>query len=1209
MVQRVLMTKLLIISPGSNLEYLAQSLPGIAMEYGVQVEADNILTHKISDQIIPLAEVEQRVAAADVILFDLLEQETLVEVLGHVRQAYLDKTFIPLMGWSMEVMGLCRMGSFTLDKAITRVGDKVPPPKFRQIQQITNFIDRLGSLLPIGPLGHAGNWVRIIRYWTAGGRQNIENLLRLVTREYMGGSGPKPSPTVEHPPYALEIPGQDRAYHSIKAFLKDNPIDDTLPTVAVLYYNSMYRDISVRGVEALMRAFQGQANLLPITTNGVENIEAIQRFLFAPQLPIPTPNVEGFEAVMRLLPSPSAPKVHALISLLRFHLNGGPLGGDPLQTQELLSKLDVPFLVPATLYTRELDKWYRSQAGLSPEEMYSNVAVPELDGALAAPPLFGLIETKINGLHVTRAGTIEDNARAIATKTLSLIQMSATPRQNRKVALIVPNPLLEPHNAGHADYLDISLSLSSILGRLDREDYDVGQGSENPLHELLGDNIPNANEEQGWSGCYLSKASYQSFFETLPKHLQDRVESTFGPQPGKILVDPLGIRIPGKWFGNVFVGFQPSLMHPGNDTYNHTLPHHQYLAFHAYLNKEQIDAAVYLGTHGTVEFTMGKETGLSQDCFPQILQGKSAKVYISNIANPAESIIAKRRWQATLIGHHMPRFTSAELYDNYQSLMDKLDRLQDLSLSPDQRKELEQEIHNQTNALNLPFTGYDDLESELRELKHASIPIGLHQFGQSKDSDAFKHHLIQIFNRKLNGIEPRKIATRLFGEPHVPAVLESWAEEFVTTDKLPQILEDKLPKNQAKDLETILTTLSQNYLANLELDSLINCLDGRFIPPGITGDPLRSTEVYPTGRNSCTMHPAAIPLASAVETGATLGQSLVEHHLSRFGKWPKTVGLILGGTETARSGGETIGQLLYLVGARLKETPGWLPTFELIPKNQLGRPRIDVYLLICGLFRSMFPVLVKDLDILLEEIKQESGQATNHPRIFGPKPGEYSQGVPDHVERADWSKNSELGELFESGMGYAYGATTYGIPKHGDLTGLLSTTDVLSLIIDGNEHKIGDLNYYYAFLGGATKAVENRRGQKPMCLIGDTTCSKPNLEHPQSSVRRYVVTRLINPKWIDGMLAHGIQGCKTIEDRITNLVGLAGTIGVPSYLFNLVFERYVEDELLFERLKNNNLIATQGIIKRLGEATEREFWNATQEQRNLLKQVFLTLDL
>ncbi len=1196
--------RLLFISPGNSLCHVGPALPRIASEQGVEVEVRGLLAYQISEGLVGAEEVDRLVEWANIVLFDIRDGRELAAQLRTWRDADSHKTFIPLMGGSSDVMGLCRMGSFNFDRILKR-GRRGGSVNFRRIEQISALIDKLGGILPIGALGHARNWVRVVRYWTAGGATNIENLLRLVLREYGGGRGPRPGPPVERPVHRVESALDQKAFASVEAYIKAHPVDSALPTIALLYYGGLHHEAAVVGAEAIERRLAGRANVLPIATDGVRSLEAVERFLCAA----------------------GSPRIDALVNLMWFRLNGGPLGGDPEATQQVLQQLDVPYVVPVTLYGRELRTWSESAQGLSPVETYATVVLPELDGATGPVPVFAVERSLVGGLQVTQAVALEDRVARMCGRLLRWIELRRTPRFERRLAFIAYDYPPGPASAGNASYLDVSRSLSDILARLSREGYDVGDGSADPLGELLARGMENANQEGEWRGERLPIEQYRRAWNEMPAACRREVEGAFGPPPGGILVDEQGVRLPGRWFGKVFVGLQPARTqrcHDPRPTHDRAMPpHHQYLAFYSYLRQQGVHAVVHVGTHGTVEFLPGKELGLGADCFPDFMQADTPQLYVYTLANPSESTLARRRWQASLVSHHTPDLIPAGLHGEYQQILDQLERSRDPAVGEAHRAAIAAEALARAEGLGLSVDDVDALEDELRDLQHAAIPDGLHVFGKGKDGRSLRRYLIQLARRPIAGAALEELASTSDSSN----ALEEWIDAFIRGGALPEALRRRLDRSVADDLERTLQGLAADFITEGEMEGLLRGLDGRFLPPGLMGDPLRSPAVYPTGRNGCSFDPTRIPHADAIERGASLGRALVERGTREAGASPRTVGLILWGFETARSGGETIGQLLYLVGARLRDAPGWLPSFEPIPLAELDRPRVDVHLMMCGFFRDMFPTLVRDLDRLLRGIAALDEPAESNPlrantealceevgaelagaRIFGPRPGEYGTGMPDHVDQSAWGEGADLGRVFADAMGHAYGANMHGATAPAAFNALLERTQVVAQIIDGEEYKIGDLDHYYEFLGGATRAVTNARGEAPRCLVGDSARARPRIEEAGEELRRCSTTRLLNPRWIDGMLAHQRHGGRQIEDRVTNLLGLGGTIGVPSFLFDQVFERFIADAELFQRLRENNPHAAAGIARRLGEANRRQLWHATDEQLQLLKERYRALE-
>lgn len=1197
------MKRLLFLSPGNNLAGLGVALETLRAETSEAVDARSLLLYQVPGDAGSLEVLRQEATRADVVLFDLRTGGRVAETLAAIRAVDPHKTFVPLMGGSMEILALCRMRSFTFDRAVRGGGGSVD---FRKIQQITTVIDKLGGVLPVGALRHARNWVHVVRYWTAGGEANLVSLLRLVAREYLGLRVPRPSAPLERPTHRLAHPRVDRAFASVAAWRQAHPPDPRLPTVAVLYYGGLHREASAVGAAALLDAFQGKANVLPIATDGVQSLDAVKRFLLGDD----------------------APTVDGLVNLMWFRLDGGPMGGRAEDTLDALTRLDVPYVVPIALYDREVGAWQESAEGVSPVETYASVVLPELDGAQGPVPVLAQERSDADGFQSLATRALPDRVDRVAERLLAWIRLRRTPREQRRVAVVVYDYPPGPGNAGNASYLDVSRSVSRIMARLAAEGYRVEGLPPDPLKDLLEAGLHNGATTEPWRGERLGTPDYLEAWARYPDSARQAVLRDFGAPPGRILVDPAGLRVPGRWFGNVFLGFQPARL-PGDElaaAHDRTRPpHHQYLAFYEYLKQAGADVVLHVGTHGTVEFTPGKELALSGACFPDLMQGAIPQVYLYTVSNPSEASLAKRRWQAVLVTHHLPDFIPAELYGDYQQLLDDLERFRESVGASGGARQIPGSLAERAEALHLRCVDADQLEDELRRLQAAVVPDGLHVFGTPKDGRGLARWTAQLLKRDVAGlVVAERLAAR--GPDASDDALLAHAHGFVSTGALPRELRRALDRTEAVALEKALSTIGRSFLADDELPGLLRALDGRFVPPGLMGDPLRSPEVYPTGRNGHPFDPTRIPFPEALERGALLGQALLARHVAATGHPPAAVSLVLWGFETARSGGETVGQLLYLVGARRKDKPGWLPSFEPVPLAELGRPRVDVALLMCGFFRDLFPTLVRDLDELLRQIAAldepldanalrrhvladvAAGVPCAAARLFGPAPGQYGTDLPERVDASTWRAEAELGDAFEGALSFAYGADGHGTPAARALRARFEQCEVVSQVIDGAEYKIGDLDHYYEFLGGATRAVANRRGEAPVVLVGDTSGPRVRLEDPADEIRRFAVTRLLNPRWIEGMLRHGFHGVKKIEERVTNLVGLCGTVGVPSWVFDRVHETYVADAEMLQRLQDASPHATFALARRLGEAHRRGQWKASPAQLDELRRGFARLD-
>ena len=345
--------------------------------------------------------------------------------------------------------------------------------------------------------------------------------------------------------------------------------------------------------------------------------------------------------------------------------------------------------------------------------------------------------------------------------------------------------------------------------------------------------------------------------------------------------------------------------------------------------------------------------------------------------------------------------------------------------------------------------------------------------------------------------------------------------------------------------------------------------------------------------------------------------------------------MILWGLETSRTQGETIGQIMAYLGARLaKGNSAWNPKYELIPIEELGRPRIDVTINICGFFRDLFPNIIDNLDDLLHLVNEadetdgqnymkanskklyayltdrgydhDEAERLSVTRIFGPREGEYGTGITSIIETKAWEKEEQIGSRFLTSLHYAYNRKERG----GDMGDLyeqnLKSVEIVSQVRDNNEYEITDLDHYYEFFGGLAKSVEMVRGQKAVMLITDTTGAVPVTETAEKAVAKGIRTRVLNPKWIDGMLAHKYHGAQKIADRFENVMGLAATTGaVEQWIYNDLCAKYAQDKEMRRRMAENNPYAYMDILEQMEEYSRRGYWNADKEQLEAIRQAYL----
>jgi len=389
-----------------------------------------------------------------------------------------------------------------------------------------------------------------------------------------------------------------------------------------------------------------------------------------------------------------------------------------------------------------------------------------------------------------------------------------------------------------------------------------------------------------------------------------------------------------------------------------------------------------------------------------------------------------------------------------------------------------------------------------------------------------------------------------------------------------------------------------------ELGSIIRALNGEYIEPGVAGDPVRNPEVLPAGRHGYAFDPRVIPTSTAYARGVKIAEETLRRYYEKYGRYPETVGIVLWGFETAGTHGETIAEILQLLGVRLVRRHGpWSCDLEVIPLEELGRPRIDVVVTICGIFRDMFPHLIAMIDravrlvasldepVEMNYVRKHVLTGTPLYRVFGPRPGTYATRVTDAVETSNWRSREDLVSLYIEDMGYAYVEGVEGIEAHEVFKKLLASVDMITQVKYTVEYDIIDLDHYYEFLGGLKASIETLRGREAYTVWIDTSGPVVEYRELREAIDYAVRTRILNPKYIWSMLRHGYDGARELAKRIQYLIGLAVTTGeVPEWVWGKIAETYLLDNEVRGEIERVNKWALEEITKRLNEASQREFW-------------------
>jgi len=408
-----------------------------------------------------------------------------------------------------------------------------------------------------------------------------------------------------------------------------------------------------------------------------------------------------------------------------------------------------------------------------------------------------------------------------------------------------------------------------------------------------------------------------------------------------------------------------------------------------------------------------------------------------------------------------------------------------------------------------------------------------------------------------------------------------------------------------------------------ELNGLLCALSGRFLAPGPSGAPTRGrTDVLPTGRNFYSVDSRSVPTPAAWELGRKSAEMLIARHTQDHGDWPTSFGLTAWGTSNMRTGGDDIAQALALIGAK----PIWdsasrrVTGYEVIPLAILGRPRVDVTFRISGFFRDAFPDQIALLDKAMRAIGGLDEEATQNPiaarmqadearlveagvepgvaarragyRVFGSKPGAYGAGLQALIDERGWQDRGDLAEAYLVWGGYAYGAGEEGRAERGLFEERLRSVEAVVQNQDNREHDLLDSDDYYQFEGGMTSAVESLKGARPTVYHNDhSRPEKPVIRTLEEEIGRVVRARVVNPKWIEGVMRHGYKGAFEIAATVDYLFAFSATTGaVRDHHFDAVYQAFVLDETVRDFIADHNPTALRELAERLAEAIDRGLW-------------------
>lgn len=1194
---------------------LAEDAPGLTLSLHAAVDWQR-------DQS-KLDRVKADIARADILIVNMLFIEDHIKAVLPDLEARCDScdVFVGTMA-AGEVIKCTRMGQLNMGKEAK--GPLALLKKLRGGKKQKNssgagqmaMLRRLPKLLRFLP-GTAQDlrcYFLSMSYWLSGSEVNIANMVRMLVNRY--ASGPrlawrdslKVAAPIEYPDVGLYHPGIEGRFAETTDRLprvKDASTKNS-PRVGLLLMRSYVLSGDCAHYDSVIAAFEARGiTAVPAFASGLDARPAIDQFF---------KDKNG------------KPTIDCLVSLTGFSLVGGPAYNDSAAATEVLTSLDVPYMPVHSLEFQSLSEWTSSDQGLSPVETTLMVALPELEGG-TNPMIYAGRDGASNMIACA------ERVERLAARVKATIDLRRKDRADRRLAITLFNFPPGSGAAGTAAHLSVYKSLYNMLTSLADAGYNVEvPESSDALKEMLLTEPSNALSDF----VIYDRVSADD-------HIRDEIyladiEKAWGPAPGQTGTDGRNILICGKQFGNVFVGLQPGLGIEDDPMRllfekDHA-PTHAMSAYYRYIRKTfGADALLHFGTHGGLEFMPGKQSGLSDACWPERLIGDFPHYYLYAANNPSEATIAKRRSAATIISYLTPPLARSGLYKGFAKMHELIDQWSQSALEHGEdavQDELFDLIRDEALALDLldektagSLAAGDmirQLKTDLREMQETAIPDGLHILGKPMTPEGQEETLSIALDCLMDAPSDDDADT---------------GHRLSATDRsdlVQQLLHGATDKTLASkfgiglEAGTRLTHLAKGLRENVELDATVDALDGGYVAPSPSGDLIHAPEILPTGRNIHGFDPFRIPTPLAMATGTRQANCLLEQLNKDKADPTRSVAFVLWGTDNIKSGGNPIAQVLALIGATPRmDSYGRLCGADLTPVAELGRPRVDVVLTISGIFRDLLPQQARMLaEAVWLAASAEDESPEDNPirantlahmekagctfddaamRVFANSDGAYGANVNRLIDSGMWENDDELAECYGDRKCFAINRSGHVVKQRAVMESALGTVEAAYQNIDSVELGVTTIDHYFDTLGGIAKAVSKVRGvEKLPVLLGDQTTGKETVRSLEQQVALETRTRTLNPKWYDAMLAHGYEGVRNIEAAVTNTLGWSATTGaVEPWVYENIAQVYMLDDEMRQRLAELNPAASSKLTNRLREACERTFWTPDEATREALE--------
>ncbi|OGV52467.1 MAG: hypothetical protein A2X45_01285 [Lentisphaerae bacterium GWF2_50_93] len=950
-------------------------------------------------------------------------------------------------------------------------------------------------------------------------------------------------------------------------------------------------------------------------------------------------------------------------------------GGESVDARK---KLDVPHI--SSLYNKgqSIDEYLdpANMLGLNSGRAHQIITQECMGGT---QPLF--VSATIKGGGSEEALTpVPERVEHLVDRSCALLKLRNSQPDSRKVAIIYydrdmgKTELMRGTPTGMN--MNAPRSMVEVLKRLSAEGYGVKDAPMNE-DELLSMMKDHGRQVGVWNPAVLDKLArsgkailipeetYMKWYEEkVPEVRRREIEHQWGPPPGKFLVwEKEGrkfIVIPRLDMGNVVLLPQPlrgeaqSATSLAAQTHDKLIPPpHNYLATYFWLQEGfPADAIIHFGTHGSEFFLPGKADALVRSDWCDIILGRLPNIGVWIINNLGESVPAKRRTYSTIVDHLTPPLVEAELSDdlkNLQSDIEKWTRVEEGALKDKFAKSIGEQVVKLDLAkdLKLDFSGrlptekeISTVETHLETIANESVPISLHVFGQVPSKEQLIPYYVRCAGKKFldaigmmlpkgEGLD-REMDVRKKAESAIRLVVERKLPPEETLKSVgAAIPADGVPKIVAESFAMLVQLDSDMKETGNEFSGLLAALGGRFVPPGPGNSPDRNPGSVPTGRNMFVVNPEEIPSPQSWEIGKQLVDDLLKSEFEKNGRYPNKVAFSLGPMSTYRDFGVIESQILYLMGVR----PVWdakrlVGSVELIPAKELGRPRVDVFIQLRGLYRDQLPTRMQLIDKAIRlisdidepgntlrkntlKVKNELVQSGMEPskaeyssvaRMFGMPPGQAGSSWYYYLvqKTGEWNSREDLMRTYLEHSRSLYTENHWGEEAPEAYKQAIQGAEIVIRSWADSVSSPLSNKYTWYIDGSLSMAIKHLTGREPKYYFADVRDpSGVKMITAEDAINTDFHVRLFNRKWIEGMMKEGYAGADQVKTNVSNMLGwkIMREDSIRDDQWNEVVEVYVRDSRKLhvrEWFDKENPHAFQTLVHMMMEAARKEYWKADE---------------